>query len=253
MHPSEQNFVIINFKHKKKNNMKSNRTSAVIFGSFFILAFAVYGTGSAIMETITHLPESIQAMQEAKYKIIISSVLMAVMHTIFNMGIVVIMIPILKPYSKTLTYGYLSAALMCTIMLVVGSVFLLLLVPLSEEHLRNGATGLSNYQVLFILLKKANFYSYQVGMVIWGLGGLMFTALLYKSKIVPSFISIWGFLGYIVFALGAVAELFGYQIGLICDIPGGLFEIFISIWFITKGFYTSRTVNHEYFPKLSQL
>ena len=68
----------------------------------------------------------------------------------------------------------------------------------------------------------------------------MFCYLLYISKFVPRGLSIWDFLGYIVFIAGTVSELFGYLIGVQLAIPGGLFEISLSIWLIVKGFRFSE-------------
>jgi uncharacterized membrane protein len=233
--------------------MKSQKTVAVIFGSFFILAFAAYGTGSGIMETVTTLPETYSDLEASNRKVIISGLLMALLHTILNIGLAVIMVPILKKYNRTMAVGYLSAAIASTVMLIVGALFLFLLVPLSEEYLANGQHSKDNFQTMFMLLKKGNFYAYQIAMVLWGLGGLMFTTLLYKSFIVPRPIAVWGFLGYIVFIYGAVAELCGLPIGLLCDIPGGLFELSVSVFLIAKGFYASHQERHEFFPNVNQL
>ena len=83
---------------------------------------------------------------------------------------------------------------------------------------------------------KGNFFAYQLGMAIWGLGGLMFCYLLYESKLVPRLLPVWGFIGYIIFISGTILELFGNNIGVQLSIPGGLFEIFLSVWLIVKGF-----------------
>jgi hypothetical protein len=233
--------------------MKTKKTIAIIFGSFFIMAFAAYGTGSGIMETVLALPENFTELEILKHKVAVSGILMAIIHTILNIGLAVMMVPILKKYNKTMSYGYLSAAIASTVMLVVGALFLFLLVPVSEEYLATDRAPGSNFQSLFLLLKKGNFYAYQIAMVLWGLGGLMFTFLLHRSMIVPRFFAIWGFLGYIVFIFGALAELTGLPIGLLCDIPGGLFELSLSVFLITKGFYASMPERHEFFPNVNQL
>jgi hypothetical protein len=121
-------------------------------------------------------------------------------------------------------------------LLIVGAIFLLLSIPLSEEFVKVGAGDTKNLELLFTLCKKANFFSYQIAMVIWGLGGLIFSYLLFVSKIVPRWLSIWGIIGYVIFISGAFFALFGISIDVILDIPGGLFEIFLSFWFIIKGF-----------------
>jgi hypothetical protein len=93
-----------------------------------------------------------------------------------------------------------------------------------------------------MVLSKGNYYAYQIGMVIWGIGGLMFDYLLYQSKLVPRPLAVWGVIGYIVFISGITLELFGYGVGVLLSIPGGLFEVSLSVWLIVRGFSTSPTV-----------
>jgi hypothetical protein len=83
-------------------------------------------------------------------------------------------------------------------------------------------------------------YAYQIAMAIWGLGGLLFVSVLYQSKLVPRFLSVWGFIGYIVFVSGTILELFGYPVGVLLSLPGGLFELSLSGWLIAKGFNGSE-------------
>jgi hypothetical protein len=64
----------------------------------------------------------------------------------------------------------------------------------------------------------------------------MFCYLLYHSKLVPRPLSVWGFIGYIIFISGTILALFGYNVDVLLDIPGGLFEITLAIWLIVKGF-----------------
>jgi hypothetical protein len=49
---------------------------------------------------------------------------------------------------------------------------------------------------------------------------------------------VWGIVGYAVLLAGSVLELLGHNvvIEIISVIPGGLFEITLSIWLIVKGF-----------------
>ena len=64
----------------------------------------------------------------------------------------------------------------------------------------------------------------------------MYVAVLYKSKLVPRLLSVWGIIGYIIFVSSTIFELFGVPIGVLLSIPGGLFEISLSVWLIVKGF-----------------
>ena len=49
----------------------------------------------------------------------------------------------------------------------------------------------------------------------------MLCYLLYQSKLVPRPMSVWGFIGYIIFISGTISALFGYSVDVLLDIPGG--------------------------------
>lgn len=225
--------------------MITHKTAARTFGIFFLIAFLSYGIGSGLVESVVSVPDFLSTIYNNQTKIIIGVILMALVHTIVNIGLPVIMFPILKPFNRTLTYGYLSAAITASVVLVVGAIFLLLLLPVSNEYAKLGTANTTYFETLGITLKKGGYYSYQIGMAIWGVGGLMLCSLLYRSKLVPRFISTWGFIGYIVFISGTIFELFGYNVGVILSIPGGLFEISLSIWLIIKGFNASKLITTQ--------
>ncbi len=220
--------------------MKAQKTIARTFGIFFLLAFISYGLGTGLTGSVTNVADSLSNIQANKTHLIIGVILMALVHTVVNIGLPVLMVPILKPYNKVLSYGYLSAGITATVIAIVGSIFLLLYVPLGSMYVDANTADLKHFETIGTLLTKANFYAYQIGMTIWGFGGLMFCYLLYISKLVPKGLSIWGFLGYMVFIAGTISELFDSNIGVQLAIPGGLFEISLSIWLIIKGFKESE-------------
>ena len=220
--------------------MKTHKIAARTFGIFFILAFVSYGLGSGIIGSNAALSDSLSSINSNKFQLIIGVVSMALVHTIVNIGLPVIMIPILKPYNKTLSYGYLSAGIAATVTLVIGAVFIMMLVPLSAEYVSSESANSTHFETISMVLKKGNFYAYQIGMAIWGLGGLMFCHLLLKSKLVPKVFAIWGTIGYLIFIAGTVLELFGYNVGVQLALPGGLFELSLSVWLIIKGFNQSE-------------
>jgi hypothetical protein len=89
------------------------------------------------------------------------------------------------------------------------------------------------------LATNGNFYAYQIAMMVLGIGSLFFCYVLYQAKLIPRFMSAWGFVGYTALAVGAVLELFGFKVGLFYSIPGGLFELALPIWLVIKGFSSS--------------
>jgi hypothetical protein len=151
---------------------------------------------------------------ENKVSLVVGAILIAIFHTLFNLGLVVIMFNILKSINKSLSIIYLILSSFGTLLLALGAVFLLLPVTTSETLvLLSTEYDHSVFEMILSLSSGGNFYSYQIGMILWGIGGLFFCNLLYRSKYVPVIFPIWGSFGYLIFIAGCGLELFGVPYG----------------------------------------
>lgn len=103
--------------------MNSNRSVARTFGIFFLVGYAAYIAGNVLANS----PQTLSYIYANKPQIIFGAILMSMVETFFNMGLVVIILPVLKKFNKTLTYGYFTAGIMSTLLMVVGAIFLFLL------------------------------------------------------------------------------------------------------------------------------
>jgi hypothetical protein len=80
-----------------------------------------------------------------------------------------------------------------------------------------------------------------------GVGGVLFTYLLFVSRLVPRPIALLGLVGYVALTIGVPLDLLGLLdmskgAGLLLVVPGGLFElVFLPIWLITRGFTAPRS------------
>jgi len=216
--------------------MSNFRAAAITFGAFFIIAFLSYGTGSALIASAAEAPDFLTTISAKGSTVIIGVILIAIIHTIVNIGLPVVMFPILSRFNRTLTVGYLSAAIAATTVAVVGAIFSLLLLPLSAEFVQTGTASAAHFETLGNILVRAGQSSYFISMAIWGIGGLLFVSVLYISRLVPRIFSVWGFIGYAIFIAGMILELFGVGNGVLLSLPGGLFEIGLSLFLILKGF-----------------
>ena len=227
----------------KEEKMKTHKTAARIFGVLFLISFLAYGTGDALIKSIVSAPDILSNVYASTTMIVVATILMGVIHTVTNIGLPVVLRPVLKPRNETLYFGYLSAAIVATVSLLVGVIFLLLLLPLSDAYVRSGSAVTGQAETMAILLREANYYSYQIGMAIWSLGGLIFCSILYQYKLISRLMSVWGVVGYTVFLSGCILAIFGLDFGLIHTAPGALFEVFLSVWLIVKGFNSSALVS----------
>ena len=229
----------------KEEKMNTHRTAARIFGVLFLISFLAYGTGTAVIQSIVSGPDILSNVYASTTLIIVAAILMGVVHTATNIGLPVVLRPVLKPRHETLYFGYLSAAIVATVSLLIGVIFLLILIPLSDAFMKSGSAVAGQAETMAILLREANYYSYNIGMVIWSLGGLMFCSILYRCKLIPRLMSVWGIVGYTVFLSGCILAIFGLDFGLVHTAPGALFEVVLSVWLIVKGFNNSRVTVPE--------
>jgi len=77
--------------------------------------------------------------------------------------------------------------------------------------------------------------------VFTALGGLIFSYLLYLSKLIPRYLSGLGIIGYAILFLGVTLNMFSLiningGAGMLIYLPGGLFELFLPLWLFVKGF-----------------
>jgi hypothetical protein len=94
-------------------------------------------------------------------------------------------------------------------------------------------------QALSTLFIQAIPYVDGLGWIALGLAGLMLNFLFYRTQLVPRWIAIWGLIGYAIICCGMVSELMGAGLGLVSELPGGLWEVFVGGWLIVRGFNAS--------------
>jgi len=84
--------------------------------------------------------------------------------------------------------------------------------------------------------------------LVFCLGGVLFYVLLYRSRIVPRWITVWGFVGiplYAVAYLLAMYDVIGInssEVNLLC-LPLAVQEMVLAIWMIARGFRPAAEAN----------
>jgi hypothetical protein len=75
---------------------------------------------------------------------------------------------------------------------------------------------------------------------VFSLTALTLYSLLYQSKLVPAWLSVWGFVGGALLLVRALLEMFGQELSgvvqAILAAPIGLNEMVLAVWLIVKGF-----------------
>jgi hypothetical protein len=225
--------------------MNSNRKTAIIVGAFFLVGYAILLPGGFLIDPILDAPDYLINVSANKNQVIIG-IFLELINTAAVIGIAVLMFPLLKKQNEALALGYVGSRIVESAILLVGHIFLLLLIVLSQEYVHAAAPDASHFQTLGTLFIAERRLTFQMVPLVVTLGALMFYYLLYQSKLIPRWLSVWGLIG-VPFSLAAfVLAMFGLRAGasmptsaIILNLPIGLNEIFLGIWLIVKGFNSS--------------
>ena len=207
-----------------------------IFGALFIAGFLVYGIGFGLVSSVTTAPDFLSTLAANSTVLVVGAFLM-LLNTAVDIGKGVLFFPIAERRGKRTALVYLAAITVQVVLLDLGVLFLLMLVPLSEfvtGATESWVTGLGS------LLTQANTLAFQLGQGTLAFGALFMTWFLFRTRMVPRTLALWGVVGYAIHLTGAIAEIFGIHVSLLLSIPGGLFEVAFGVWLIAKGFRSSE-------------
>ena len=221
-----------------REEMKPNKTIARIVGAVYLVGFVVGIVGIGLIQSILGATNHLSTVSANSMTVAFAAILW-LMAVVGDAGHGVLMFPVLKQHSERMAIGYLAARIVDAIFIAIMVLFILIQIPLGSEYLKAAAPDTFYLQALSTVSVQANQYAYQIGMSTLGLAGLMLCYTLYRAKLVPRLLAVWGLVGYAIIFCGMVSEIMGSGLGLASSIPGGLWEVFIGVWLIAKGFNSS--------------
>jgi hypothetical protein len=155
------------------------------------------------------------------------------------------MFPISRKHNEALALGYVVfRGALETVTYITGVISWLLLLTLSQEYVKAGAPDASYFRTLGTLLLEAGDWNHHILTIVFPLGALMFYYLLYQSKLIPRWLSGWGFIGATMLLAVGLLGMFGLVtefsvLGILLALPIALNEMVLAVWLIVKGFNPS--------------
>ena len=216
--------------------MDSYRKTAIIVGVLFIIAtVTAILSGIFLGSTLDALNlTTVFANQNQVIIAVIFELILAV--SVFAIGFM--MFPILKKHVESLALGYVGIRLIEAVFILVASLSLLSLLTISQQYV----AGSLDSSILGSLLLVLRDWSLVIGTLIFlGLGGMSLNYLLYHSKLIPRWLSIWGLIGAALVLLYGLLSLFSFSPALMSTLnllaaPIAVQEMVFAVWIIIKGF-----------------
>ena len=219
--------------------MNAYRTTARVVGILYVAGLVVGIGAFALFQPILGGPDRLSAVSASSMLLAIGAALW-LMPAAGDAAHGILMFPILKQqHSERIAIGYLGFRIVNAVFIAVMVLFILLQIPLASEYLRAGSPDTANLQALSTVFVEGRLYAYNLGMGAVGIASLLLCYVFYKAKLVPRLVAVWGLIGYAILLCGSVLEVLGFALLDIHAIPGGLWELFIGVWLIVKGFNPS--------------
>lgn len=221
--------------------MLSHRLTARLVGVLYIL-----GTVAGVLSVVTAgtmLSGSDYLTEAAAHedRIVLGALLVLAMGLVLAL-VPVLMYPILKTHDEVLALGYVvfRGALEMFTYLALTIVWLVLL-SVSRAAVQAGAPGDAPFHSTGIVLQEAEDWVSALLAIVFILGAVMFYTVLYRSRLIPRWLSGWGLLGTVPYMASALLGMFAViehesSTETLLFMPLAVQEMVMAIWLIVRGF-----------------
>ncbi len=225
--------------------MNTNRRTAIIAGVLFIIATAASLLGSGFTGSIVGAPDYLVQIAANKNLVVLGALLTFVAAA-GSAGIAISLYPVLRKHNEGLALGAVGFRLVEAVFYIVGALALLSLLSLGQEYASAGSQAAPTLQALgTLLLAVRSWAGFVFGVISFCLGAAMYYYVMYRSRLVPRWLSAWGLAGLALLFSMALLIAFGERASgpsgllVLLAVPLAIQEMALAVWLIVKGFNPS--------------
>jgi Domain of unknown function (DUF4386) len=177
---------------------------------------------------------------------VISSVLLSLFTGILSLAIDILLYGIFKKYSKNLAMAYLIFGVIKFCFGIVDNAAVFTLLSVSNEFLQSGtATDANLYKTLGNIIGNAREMTHLIDILFGLFCYFLFFYLMLRTKLLPIFLIIFGFIASISGVTEMILNLYGinHKWHIFMLLPLALCQLLFSIWLIIKGFNSTKQIN----------
>jgi hypothetical protein len=166
-------------------------------------------------------------------------------------GIAISLYPVLRKYNDGLALGSVGFRTVEGVFDFIGVLGLLILITLSQQFVGAGAPDSSHFQTLGVLTVSGFHWAVNVvKLMAFSIGCLLYYIIFYRTKLIPRWLSGWGFIAALMTMLSAVLVMYGLiapfsTAQVIFNLPILPQELVLAVWLIVKGFNPSAIASQS--------
>ncbi|UCC49009.1 MAG: DUF4386 domain-containing protein [Gemmatimonadota bacterium] len=218
----------------------THRTAARIVGALFIIATVASTVAVLLLQPVIGAPDYLTKASLSENRVATGALFEFINH-IAVVGIAVAIYPVLRRFSERLALGYVAARSIEAVLFAVGTLHLLTLVTVSQEFVAAGTPPASHFQTLGgMLLAGHDWDDAALAFTTFSVGALILNYVLYQARLVPRWLSVWGFVGAVLILAARMMVIYGLELSsasqIALDTPIAVQEMAFAVWLIVKGF-----------------
>jgi hypothetical protein len=195
------------------------------------LLTSAIGSGS-ISEKLLSISNNLTRMRISNLVALLNSLAIVILGVLFYI--------VFKDEYKLIALVALGCFLAEAITLAVSKIGAYALIPLSREYIAAGAPKDSTFQVLGrFFFQGVDRRGYDIHMLFFCVGGILWYYLLFTSRVVPAALSLWGFAAICLLTIPVLMVLYDRDLThlLVLGLPYAPYELVLGVWLIFKGFH----------------
>jgi hypothetical protein len=214
--------------------MMNTRKTERIAGALFILATASSALGFILLDPILDDADVLASVATNENSVILGAVLLLI-DAIAVVAIPVLLYPTFKKHNAPLARLYPGSRIVESVVLVIGVVGLLAAVSLSRDYVE-GSPDAASYRISGDALIAVYDWGVLLGlMLFFALAGLLLNYVLYRYRLVPRWLALWGLIGIGLLLIEGALEAFDVDNLEIMSLPFAVQEMVFAVWLIAKG------------------
>lgn len=219
--------------------MNTDKRTAVIVGILFIIATAFLFVGEAFYGPVVDSPDFLNAAYPGRNSA--AAGMLIEFSCILSIALIpVVAFPALRKHSEPLAIAYIVFRLFEAVLFVLVDITKLSLIKVSELYRAAESSSAAAIANIGAVIQAWNQWAWVFYVFIFAIGALIFYALLFRSRLLPRWISVWGLISAVMISASAGMSMFEFPLPeavfVLLVVPIAVQEMVMAFWLIIKGF-----------------
>jgi hypothetical protein len=228
----------------KGTAMSEDRKVAVWVGVLYLVATVAPVSGLGAWGTLTDGPGILTNANANEGTMILTLILNLTM-AFAVAGVAFMLYPILRRVADTavkkgLALWYVGTRATEGAVFVIAVAATAAFIPLSREFIAAGSPDASHFQSTAEVLLESTDVAYAFGQTVFAIGAAMLYYLLWQSRLIPQWMSLWGLVASPLFVVASLSLLWtgdpNSTLSTVLYVPMAIQEMVMALWLVFKGF-----------------